>query len=152
MNFPHVKKYFDIYACLLYIHMSRELSSFITLLVCQRLYHRFPLYTKYYSVTETWIWLLLFYSFYNISDSRILHVPITRFFSIFLSYSLFFYLVTVIYFDLLLSKMRQHLPCNLFFGLIGHFRLLKDVNISFFLSFINLQVFLFAWHYIKDAS
>ena len=29
--------------------------------------------------------------------------------------------------------MRKHLRCNLLFGLIGHFGLLKDVNISFFL-------------------
>ena len=44
--------------------------------------------------------------------------------------------------------MRQHLRCNLLFGVIGHFGLLKDV-ISFFLSsqkievpnnFINLSV------------
>ena len=31
--------------------------------------------------------------------------------------------------------MRQHLRCNLLFGLIGHFGLLKEDNISFFLSF-----------------
>ena len=31
--------------------------------------------------------------------------------------------------------MRQHLRCNLLFGLIGHFGLLKDVNISFVLYF-----------------
>ena len=33
------------------------------------------------------------------------------------------------------SKTRQHLKCNLLFGLRGHFGLLKNVNISFFLSF-----------------
>ena len=38
------------------------------------------------------------------------------------------------YFDLLFSKTRQYLRCNLLFDLIGHFGLLKDVNISFFLS------------------
>ena len=37
--------------------------------------------------------------------------------------------------DFLFSKTRQHLRCNLLFGLIGHFSLLQDVNISFFLSF-----------------
>ena len=38
------------------------------------------------------------------------------------------------FFDLLFSKTRQHSRCNLLFGLIGHFGLLKDVSISFFLS------------------
>ena len=32
------------------------------------------------------------------------------------------------------SKTRQHLRCNVLFGLIGHFGLLKDVDNSFFLS------------------
>ena len=45
------------------------------------------------------------------------------------------------YFDLLFSKTRQHLRCNLLLGLIGHFGLLKGVNISFFLS-LNLFLFL----------
>ena len=35
----------------------------------------------------------------------------------------------------------SHLRCNLLFGLIGHFGLLKDVNISFFLS-LNAWQFL----------
>ena len=35
------------------------------------------------------------------------------------------------------SKTRQHLRYNLLFGLIGHFGLLKDVNISFFLLYIQ---------------
>ena len=34
---------------------------------------------------------------------------------------------------MLFAKKRQQLRCNLLFGLIGHFGLLKDVNISFFL-------------------
>ena len=36
------------------------------------------------------------------------------------------------------SKTRKHLRCNLLFGLIGHSGLLKDVNISFFLSFFSI--------------
>ena len=51
--------------------------------------------------------------------------------SVYLIY--FFYLVLFIYFDLF-SKKRQHSLCNLLFGLIGHFGILKDINISFFLS------------------
>ena len=35
--------------------------------------------------------------------------------------------------------MRQHLRCNLLFGLIGHFGLLKDIIISFFLSSFCLK-------------
>ena len=66
---------------------------------------------------------------YNLSDLRILHGLITRFFSLFLSY-----LLNNIYFVLLFSKMRQHFRCNLLFGLTGHFGLLKDVNFSFFLA------------------
>ena len=35
----------------------------------------------------------------------------------------------------------RHLRCNLLFGIVGHFALLEDVNISFFLSTIqNLQI------------
>ena len=50
-----------------------------------------------------------------------------------LSCSLFreYYLLLLFY--LLFSKRRQHLRCNLLFGLICHFDLLKDINISFFL-------------------
>ena len=43
---------------------------------------------------------------YKISDLRILHVAITRFFSLFLSYLLL--LISNIYFGLLFSKTRQH--------------------------------------------
>ena len=56
-------------------------------------------------------------------------------------YLIYFYIYRVLFtyfylfIDLLFSKMRQHLRCNLLFCLIGHFGLLKDVNISFFLSF-----------------
>ena len=60
------------------------------------------------------------------------HVPKTRFPRLFLSY-LLLYLLSNIYFDFdfdLISKTR----CNLLFRLIGHSGLLKDVNISFFLS------------------
>ena len=41
------------------------------------------------------------------------------------------------YFDLLFSKMRQHFRCYLLFGFIGRFGLLKDINISFFLSMLH---------------
>ena len=68
---------------------------------------------------------------YNISDLRIIHVPRTRFFSLFLSY-LIFYLVTFVSFDLLFSNTRHHLRCNHLFDLTGHFGILKDVNISSF--------------------
>ena len=47
---------------------------------------------------------------------------------------LLFFLLSNIYFGLLFSKTRQHLRCNLLFGLISYFGLLKDANISFFLS------------------
>ena len=49
-------------------------------------------------------------------------------------YLIYFYIYGVLFtyfFDLLFSKTRQHLRCNLLFGLIGHFGLLKDLNISF---------------------
>ena len=39
--------------------------------------------------------------------------------------------------NLICSSQR----CNLLFGLIGHFGLLKDVNVSFFLSFFLIQGF-----------
>ena len=52
-----------------------------------------------------------------------MRLSITKCFSLFLSYYFFVYL-----------KMRQHLERGLLFGLIGHFGLLKEVNISFFLS------------------
>ena len=53
-------------------------------------------------------------------------------------YLIYFYIYGVLFtyfLDLLFSKTRQHLRCNLLFGLIGHFGLSQDVNISFFLSF-----------------
>ena len=55
-------------------------------------------------------------------------------------YLLYFYIYGVLfsyyyYYYLLFSKTRQHLRCYLLFGLIGHFGLLQDVNISSFLSF-----------------
>ena len=51
-----------------------------------------------------------------------------------------FLLLSNIYFGLLFSLTRQHLRCNLLFGLIRHFGLLKDINISFFLSLsLSLQ-------------
>ena len=40
-------------------------------------------------------------------------------------------------YNLLFSKTRQRVRHNLLFGLIGYFGLLKDVNISFFLSFMK---------------
>ena len=51
-------------------------------------------------------------------------------------YLIYFYIYGVLftYFFGLFSKTGQHLTCNLLFGGIGHFGLLKDVNISFFLS------------------
>ena len=70
-----------------------------------------------------------------IFNLRISHVSKTRFPRLFLSYILL-YLQSIIYlfFDLLFSKRRQHLRCNFLFGFTGHFRLLQDVNISYFLS------------------
>ena len=64
------------------------------------------------------------YKSYNISNLRISHVLKTRFPRLFLSYILF-YLRSIFtyFFDLLFSKTRQHLRCNLLFGLIGHFGL-----------------------------
>ena len=55
--------------------------------------------------------------------------------SLFTFYLLYFYIYGVLFsFFFLFSKTRQHLRCNLLFGLIGHFGLLKDINICFFLS------------------
>ena len=54
--------------------------------------------------------------------------------------------------DLLFSKTRQHLRCNLLFGLIGHFGLLKDVNISFFLSTLSFSGDTLAQHGIDYIS
>ena len=63
---------------------------------------------------------------------RILHVSLTIFFGLILSYLLCFT------FDLLFPKTRQHLRCNFLFVLIGDFGILKDINISFFLAFFFL--------------
>ena len=57
-------------------------------------------------------------------------------------YLLYFYIYGVLFsyfFDLLFSKTTQRLRCNLLFGFIGHFGLLKDINISFFLLSFFLQ-------------
>ena len=57
-------------------------------------------------------------------------MPKTRFPRLFLRSIIYF-------FYLLFSKTKQPLRCNLLFGLIGHFGLLKGVNISFF-HFLNM--------------
>ena len=44
----------------------------------------------------------------------------------------------MIYFDYLFSTTRQHLRCILLFEVIGHFVLLINVYISFFVSAINV--------------
>ena len=69
---------------------------------------------------------------YNLSELRILHVQITGFFV--LIHSLFTSLLDTL---LLVSSQRQYniLTCNLLFGLIVHFGILKDANICLFLSF-----------------
>ena len=73
-------------------------------------------------------------------------------------YLLYFYIYGVLFsffFNLLFSKRRQHLRCNLLFGLIGHFGLLQDVNISFILSSVHKLsspycVFYYFWLFTKD--
>ena len=57
--------------------------------------------------------------------------------SLFILYTIIFMEYYVLIFDLLFLKTRQHLRCNLLFGLIGHCGPLKDVNISFFVSFFD---------------
>ena len=60
--------------------------------------------------------------------------------SLYLIYFYFSEFSFLFFFDLLFSRTRQHLRCNLLFGLIRHFGLLKDINISFFLSLsLSLQ-------------
>ena len=55
--------------------------------------------------------------------------------SFYLIYVYIYGVLFTYFFDLLFSKTRQH-SSNLLFGLIGHFGLLKDVSISFFLFFL----------------
>ena len=63
-----------------------------------------------------------------------------------------------IYFGFLFPKTRQHLRFNLLFGPKGHFGLLKDINISFFLhSFLctspilSLLSLLHVHHYTQQV-
>ena len=85
---------------------------------------------------------------YIICDLRSLNIPRRIFFSHSLSY-----LLSNIYFGSLFSKTRQHLRCNLVFGLTVHFGLLIDVNMSFFLStkFLSL-LFLEFFNLIKESK
>ena len=57
-------------------------------------------------------------------------------------YLIYFYIYGVLFtyfFDLLFSKTRQYLRCNLLCGLRCHFGLLKDVLISYFCSLILVK-------------
>ena len=55
-----------------------------------------------------------------------------------ITFLLFFYLLSYIYFGLFFSKTRRHLRHQFDFCFTGHFGLIKDVNVSFFLSFYLL--------------
>ena len=61
-------------------------------------------------------------------------MPKTRFPHLF--YLIYFYIYVVLFTSVLFVVLKDEttLKINLLFGLIGHFGLLKDVNISFFLS------------------
>ena len=65
----------------------------------------------------------------------------TRFFSL----SLILFLLSYVYFGFQFSKMRQHFRCNLLFGLIGHFGLLKYGNLvlqQFYFILFSKEVYL----------
>ena len=71
-------------------------------------------------------------------ESHMCRVP-DSFVSFYFTYFYMYRVLFTYFFDLLFSKTRQHLRCNLLFGLIGHFGLLQYVNIFFFLLSFFLQ-------------